>query len=442
MNAAAAGMRGGGAEALLSDANCLLGSCGVQVCGVSVQVHGSAQVGVGEPGLHTSCNMLASPPDIFSAAMLLVLLLQLKARQEELQNALAAANQELLALHPQQQQSRAARPEPTAVAGSAAAAAAISATSKPEALADITNNDLGPDGQQQQHCQQHQQPRPQQLHSNAVTAGGAGKPAGASPAPYQQQQQQEMALSGTAAVAAAGGAKPYPSSEAAYSPQCGTAALQVPPPPLHRQPQLHWQLQGGPSEQQQQWYPPPPPPPPRLQAQQQQQQHHPSLPGSSAMSTVAVAGQGSGSKGGGSNTSNSGSSLSSSRQDRDGQSSSSSKDTDGWHRGSSNGGASSGVVAAPGLDGVQTLDGRVPTFTELKQRKLVLKKALHAGDQLKAELKEQGKQVPAEQQQQWLAMYQEYKEIKQVLLQAEQQGAGQQTSSKSKHGRVETIDLT
>lgn len=70
------------------------------------------------------------------------------------------------------------------------------------------------------------------------------------------------------------------------------------------------------------------------------------------------------------------------------------------------------------LDGepVQTLDGRSPSIPQLQHRKHVLKKALQKEDSLKARLAAEGKKYTAQQQQQWLLMYQEYKEIKRILL--------------------------
>jgi hypothetical protein len=70
------------------------------------------------------------------------------------------------------------------------------------------------------------------------------------------------------------------------------------------------------------------------------------------------------------------------------------------------------------LDGepVQTLDGRTPSIPELQHRKHVLKKALQKEDSLKARLAAEGKKYTAQQQQQWLLMYEEYKEIKRILL--------------------------
>lgn len=76
------------------------------------------------------------------------------------------------------------------------------------------------------------------------------------------------------------------------------------------------------------------------------------------------------------------------------------------------------------------MDGHVPTMAQLQQRKHVLKKALQAGDKLKEQLRQQGQRLPADKQQQWAAMYAEYKEIKAALAQAQQQQ------------QVETIDLT
>lgn len=96
---------------------------------------------------------------------------------------------------------------------------------------------------------------------------------------------------------------------------------------------------------------------------------------------------------------------------------------------------------------MQTLDGRVPTVNELRQRKHVLKKALQQEDRLKEQLSTQGRPYPEEKQQQWRQMYAEYKEIKQVLQaveQAEQQeaGAGNSGSSGRQGSNSEVIDLT
>jgi transcriptional accessory protein Tex/SPT6 len=83
---------------------------------------------------------------------------------------------------------------------------------------------------------------------------------------------------------------------------------------------------------------------------------------------------------------------------------------------------------------VQTLDGHVPTVGELQQRKHVLKKALQREDRLKEQLKAQGQSYSAQQQQQWMQVYAEYKEIKQVL-----QAVGEAEAAEQQSG---VIDLT
>lgn len=103
---------------------------------------------------------------------------------------------------------------------------------------------------------------------------------------------------------------------------------------------------------------------------------------------------------------------------------------------------------------MQTLDGRVPTVDELRQRKRVLKKALQHEDKTKAQLQAQGRQYPAEKEQQWRQMYAEYKEIKTVLQAVDeaeatelQQQQGESAAATAvggsrQQGRNAVIDLT
>lgn len=102
----------------------------------------------------------------------------------------------------------------------------------------------------------------------------------------------------------------------------------------------------------------------------------------------------------------------------------------------------------PSPPDVQTLDGRVPTVDELKQRKHVLKRALAKEDMVKDQLKAQGREYPADKQQQWVQMYIEYKEIKQVLQAVEEAEAAKQDagggggSGRQQGGGSTVIDLT
>jgi transcriptional accessory protein Tex/SPT6 len=98
---------------------------------------------------------------------------------------------------------------------------------------------------------------------------------------------------------------------------------------------------------------------------------------------------------------------------------------------------------------VQTLDGRVPTVDELKQRKHVLKRALQKEDRVKDQLKAQGREYPPDKQQQWVQMYTEYKEIKQVLQAVEEAEAAERDadgggggSGRQQGGGSAVIDLT
>jgi len=86
----------------------------------------------------------------------------------------------------------------------------------------------------------------------------------------------------------------------------------------------------------------------------------------------------------------------------------------------------------------------VPTVDELRQRKHVLKKALQHEDKLKAQLQEQGREYPADKQQQWRQMYVEYKEIKQVLQAVEEAEAAERVGAAGRNHRQQdsVIDLT
>lgn len=96
----------------------------------------------------------------------------------------------------------------------------------------------------------------------------------------------------------------------------------------------------------------------------------------------------------------------------------------------------------PGLV-AETLDGRVPTLSELRQRRHVLKKALQHEDKLKAQLRVEGRDYSPSRQQQWVMMYQEYKEIKQLLQKADELlAAGSSGGQAETRKAVETIDLT
>lgn len=106
----------------------------------------------------------------------------------------------------------------------------------------------------------------------------------------------------------------------------------------------------------------------------------------------------------------------------------------------------------------ETLDGRVPTLAELRQRKHVLKQALQQEDHLKLQLKQEGQKYSQQRKQQWAAMYEEYKEIKGLLQQVEEgraasaavPGADRNRARPDRDDRgprrsrepVETIDLT
>jgi hypothetical protein len=108
----------------------------------------------------------------------------------------------------------------------------------------------------------------------------------------------------------------------------------------------------------------------------------------------------------------------------------------------------------PSPPGAQTLDGQNPSYAQLKQRKHVLKKALQREDRERDQLKEHGREYPANKQQLRSQMYAEYKECKEILqaLQeadeyaAEQcqevQVAGVCSSSRRQLGSSDVIDLT
>jgi hypothetical protein len=89
-------------------------------------------------------------------------------------------------------------------------------------------------------------------------------------------------------------------------------------------------------------------------------------------------------------------------------------------------GSAAGSATLSSLD-VQTLDGRVPTVEELRQRKHVLKKALHRLDAHKAAARANGGQgLSAQQAAHYEAMYAEYKEVKSVLAAVEEADAAEQ----------------
>lgn len=97
---------------------------------------------------------------------------------------------------------------------------------------------------------------------------------------------------------------------------------------------------------------------------------------------------------------------------------------------------------------MQTLDGRVPSVADLRQRKRVLKKALQAADAAKAALKAQGAVYPADKQAQWFAMASEYRELKGVLAAVEaadaqeaEQQAEAATAAAAANQRI-VVDLT
>uniref|UniRef100_A0A383VXK8 Uncharacterized protein n=1 Tax=Tetradesmus obliquus TaxID=3088 RepID=A0A383VXK8_TETOB len=296
---------------------------------------------------------------------------KLKARQLELQDALEAAQQQLQQLqpqHPQQQQQQ-------QLGQAAAAAAGVVVEPRSHALADITNSEHSWDEQQQQGAAVCQPLRAPALDLQPSSAGGSRLAAG-----HQQPQ------AGSAAAAAAAAGYGFPGSSQWQQQRV------PPPPPPPRPPQQQQQ-------QQQQRYPPLPPPPQAAQRQEERQPPPPPPPPPQQ------------------------------QQQQQGfkQSSSSS--------GSRNSSSSASQAAATDRQappGVTTLDGRVPTMSQLQQRKHVLKKALQAGDKLKEQLRLQGQRLPADKQQQWAAMYAEYKEIKAALALAQAQQQQQ----------VETIDLT
>lgn len=91
----------------------------------------------------------------------------------------------------------------------------------------------------------------------------------------------------------------------------------------------------------------------------------------------------------------------------------------------------------------------MPTVDELKQRKHVLKRALAKEDRVKDQLKAQGREYPADKQQQWVQMYTEYKEIKQVLQAVQEAeaaerdaGGGGGSGRQEGDGSSAVIDLT